>query len=134
MGKKECMENLIDFLKGNIRNKASLESIINIFEKMCKIPAKEDMILFETGIFNTSKDEQSFQISFVRQFSNEDEEFLQVRVDILYEPDNENKMFNGAVWDEDLSQNIFDYIRNSKVFTYAKNKEYCKVKIWCDEI
>lgn len=42
-------------------------------------------------------------------------------------------MFNGAVWDEDLSQNIFDYIRNSKVFTYTKNKEYCKVKIWCDE-
>ena len=34
MDKKECMENLIDLLKGNIRNKASLESIINVFEKM----------------------------------------------------------------------------------------------------
>lgn len=127
------MENLIDFLKVNIRNKASLENIVNIFEQMCEILAKEDMILFETGTFTTSLNTQMFQISFVRQFSNEDEEFYQVRVDILYEPDNENKIFNETVWDEDLTQNIFDYIRNSKVFTYAKNKEYCKVKIWCDE-
>ena len=47
-----------------------------------------------------------FQISLVRQFSNED---------------------------EDLSENIFTYIRNSKVFAYAKNKKYSKFKIWCDE-
>ncbi|MBF0715679.1 hypothetical protein [Gemelliphila palaticanis] len=127
------MDNLTNFLKNNINQETSLENIVNIFEKMCEIPAKEDMILFETGTFTTSLNTQMFQVSFVRQFSNEDEEFLQVRVDILYEPDNENKMFNGAVWAEDLSKNIFDYIRNSKVFTYAKNKEYCKVKIWCDE-
>ncbi|MBN6709649.1 hypothetical protein JFL47_11630 [Haemophilus haemoglobinophilus] len=97
------------------------------------MPAKEDMTLFETGTFTTSLNTQMFQVSLVRQIPNNYEEFYQVRVDILYEPDNENKMFNGAVWDEDLSQNIFDYIRNSKVFTYAKNKEYCKVKIWSDE-
>lgn len=45
--------------------------------------------------------------SLVRQFPNEDEEFYQVHVKVLYKPDNEN---------------IFSYIRNSKVFEYAKNK------------
>lgn len=34
------------------------------------------MILFEAGIFTTSLNTQMFQVSFVRQFSNEDEEFL----------------------------------------------------------
>lgn len=38
-----------------------------------------------------------------------------------------------SIWDEDLSENIFTYIRNSKVSAYAKNKKYSKVKIWCDE-
>ena len=67
-----------------------------------------------------------FQISLVRQFSNEDEEFYQIYLDILYEPDNENKMMIESIWDEDLSENIFTYIRNSKVFAYAKNKKYSK--------
>lgn len=83
-----------------------MEEIINVFEQMYKIPLEQDMILFETGTFTIFGDEPMFQISLVRQFSNED---------------------------EDLSENIFTYIRNSKVFAYAKNKKYSKVKIWCDE-
>ena len=91
------------------------------------------MILFETGTFTSFADEPMFQISLVRQFPNEDEEFYQVHVDIFYETDDENKKMSESIWDEDLSENIFDYIRNSKAFAYAKSKEYHKVKIWCDE-
>lgn len=127
------MDKLINFLKGKITDKISLEQIVNVFEQMCNIPLEEDMILFETGIFTTFGDEPMFQISLVRQFPNEDEEFYQVHVDILYEPDNENKMMIESIWDEDLGENIFTYIRNSKVFAYTKNKKYSKFKIWCDE-
>ena len=100
------MDKLINFLKDKITDKISFEEIVNVFEQMCNIPLEEDMILFETGTFTTFADEPMFQISLVRQFSNED---------------------------EDLSENIFTYIRNSKVFAYAKNKKHSKVKIWCDE-
>ena len=127
------MDRLIGFLKNKIRERSSLEEIVNVFERMCSIPLEEDMILFETGTFTTSGDEPMFQISLVRQFPNEDEEFYQVHVDIFYETDDENKKMSESVWDEDLSENIFDYIRNSKAFAYAKSKEYHKVKIWCDE-
>lgn len=127
------MDKLIGFLKNKIRERSSLEEIVNIFERMCSIPLEEDMILFETGTFTISGDEPMFQISLVRQFPNEDEEFYQVHVDIFYETDDENKKMSESVWDEDLSENIFDYIRNSKAFAYAKSKEYHKVKIWCDE-
>lgn len=127
------MEKLINFLKDKITDEISLEEIINVFEQMCKIPLEEDMILFETGTFTIFGDEPMFQISLVRQFSNEDEEFYQIHVDILYEFDNENKMMSESICDEDLSENIFTYIKNSKVFAYAKNKKYSKVKIWCDE-
>ena len=127
------MDKLIGFLKNKIRERSSLEEIVNVFERMCSIPLEEDMILFETGTFTTSGDEPMFQISLVRQFPNEDEEFYQVHVDIFYETDDENKKMSESIWDEDLSENIFDYIRNSKAFAYAKSKEYHKVKIWCDE-
>ena len=127
------MDKLIDFLKNKIRERSSLEEIVNVFERMCSIPLEEDMILFETGTFTISGDEPMFQISLVRQFPNEDEEFYQVHVDIFYETDDENKKMSESIWDEDLSENIFDYIRNSKAFAYAKSKEYHKVKIWCDE-
>lgn len=127
------MDKLIDFLKNKIKERSSLEEIVTVFERMCSIPLEEDMILFETGTFTTSADEPMFQISLVRQFPNEDEEFYQVHVDIFYETDDENKKMSESIWDEDLSENIFDYIRNSKAFAYAKDKEYHKVKIWCDE-
>ena len=127
------MDKLIGFLKNKIRERSSLEEIVNVFERMCSIPLEEDMILFETGTFTSFADEPMFQISLVRQFPNEDEEFYQVHVDIFYETDDENKKMSESIWDEDLSENIFDYVRNSKAFAYAKSKEYRKVKIWCDE-
>ena len=127
------MDKLIGFLKNKITERSSLEEIVNIFERMCSIPLEEDMILFETGTFTSFADEPMFQISLVRQFPNEDEEFYQIHVDIFYETDDENKKMSESVWDEDLSENIFDYIRNAKAFAYAKSKEYHKVKIWCDE-
>lgn len=127
------MDSLIKFLKNEITDKMPLENIVSVFEQMCSIPLEEDMILFETGTFTTFAHEPVFQLSLVRQFSNNDDEFYQIHVNILYKPTSENEMFSEATWDENLSENIFDYIRNSEVFAYAKNKEYIKVEIYLDE-
>ena len=126
------MDSLIKFLKDKITDKTPLEEIVDVFEQMCNIPLEEDMILFETGTFTTFASEPVFEISLVRQFSNDDE-FFQLHVDILYKPTSENKIFSEATWNEDLSENIFDYIRKTEVFAYAKNKEYIKVEIYLDE-
>ena len=126
------MDSLIKFLKDKITDKTPLEEIVDVFEQMCSIPLEEDMILFETGTFTTFASEPVFEISLVRQFSNDDE-FFQLHVDILYKSTSENKIFSEATWNEDLSENIFDYIRKSEVFAYAKNKEYIKVEIYLDE-
>lgn len=31
-------------------------------------------------------------------------------------------MFHESIWDEDLGENIFDYISASEVFSYAKEQ------------
>ena len=74
-----------------------------------------------------------FQLSLVRQAPNEDEEFYQVHLDIFYEASRENQIFSESTWDEDLEENIFDCIRNSEVFAYAKEQEYLAVKIYLEE-
>ena len=127
------MENLIKFLEDKITDKMSVEEIVDVFEQMCSTPLEEDMVLFETGTFTALSKEPFFQISLVRQFSNDEEEFYQIHVVILYEPTAENKVFSEATWDEDLDGNIFDYIRKSEVLTYARNHKYIEVKIYMDE-
>ena len=69
----------------------------------------------------------------VRQAPNEDEEFYQVHLVIFYEACQENEIFHESIWDEDLEENIFDYIRASEVFAYAKEQEYQAVKIYLEE-
>lgn len=126
------MENIMSFLQSNINEKMSLGDIVDVFEEMCSIPIEEDMVLFETGTFSFTG-ESMFQIALVRQFPNEDEEYYQIHVDVLYKPTNESKVFNEATWDEDLNEDIFDYIRRSPAFDYAKGQEYIKIDIYMDE-
>ena len=131
--KKRTMNHLIQSLKEKITDQMSLEDMVNVFEEMCGTPFDDEMILFETGTFTRLSNEPLFQISLVRQVPNDDEEFYQVHLDIFYKPTSENAEFSESIWDEDLDENIFDYIRNSEVFAYAKDKEYLKVKIYLDE-
>ena len=90
------------------------------------------MILFETGTF-PFKGEPLFYFSLVRQFPNEEEEFYQIHVNVLYKPTCENEAFHKAIWDEDLDENIFNYIRKSQAFVYAKNNDYAHIEIFMDE-
>ena len=47
------------------------DSIVSVFEEMCNMPLKEDMILFETGTYSfTGK--PMFNFSLVRQFPNDE--------------------------------------------------------------
>ncbi|MBP3203961.1 MAG: hypothetical protein J6M66_00905 [Lachnospiraceae bacterium] len=125
------MDN-IEFLNKSITENMSLGEIVDVFEKMCEVKIQDEMILFETGTF-TFTGEPLFYFSLVRQIPNEDEEYYQVHVDVLYYSDKENEIFSEEVWNEDVDENIFDYIRASGAFAYAVNNHYIKVDIYMDE-
>lgn len=126
------MKTLVEFLKHEITEQMSLEEIVAVFERMCGIPMKEDMILFETGTFSFTGEPQ-FLFSLVRQFPNDEEEYYQIHVIVLYKPTMENSMFQEVTWNEDLNENIFDYIRNSQVFASVKKDAYSKIEIYMDK-
>ena len=127
------MKQSLEFLREKITDKMPLEDMIAIFEDLCREPIDDEMILFESGTFTSISDNPLFQLSLVRQAPNEDEEFYQVHLDIFYEASQDNQIFSESTWDEDLEENIFDYIRNSEVFVYAKEQEYLAVKMYLEE-
>ena len=127
------MKQSLEFLRESITDKMPLEEMVAIFEELCREPIENEMVLFETGTFTAISDKPMFQLSLVRQVPNEDEEFNQIHLDIFYEASRENQIFSESTWDEDLEENIFDYIRASEVFAYAKEQEYQAVKIYLEE-
>ena len=127
------MKQSLEFLKDRITDKMPLEDMVEIFEDLCSVPIEDEMILFETGVYSAISNKPLFQLSLVRQAPNEDEEFYQVHLDIFYEASQDNQIFIESTWDEDLEENIFDYIRASEVFAYAKEQEYLAVKMYLEE-
>ena len=127
------MKQSLEFLRESITDKMPLEEMVAIFEELCREPIENEMVLFETGTFTAISDKPMFQLSLVRQVPNEDEEFNPIHLDIFYEASRENQIFSESTWDEDLEENIFDYIRASEVFAYAREQEYQEVKIYMDQ-
>ena len=127
------MKQSLEFLKDRITDKMPLEDMVEIFEDLCSVPIEDEMILFETVAYSAISNKPLFQLSLVRQAPNEDEEFYQVHLDIFYEASQDNQIFSESTWDEDLEENIYDYIRASEVFAYAKEQEYQAVKIYLEE-
>lgn len=130
--KKTKKESLMKYLQNRISDKSSLEDIVDVFEEMCNIPVKEDMILFETGTYSFTG-EPMFHFSLVRQFPNDEEEYYQIHVDVLYVSTAENKNFEQNIWNEDIEENIFSYIKKTSEFSFCKNKKFSKVEIYLDE-
>ena len=79
--KKNTKEGLLEHLQNRISDKSSLENIVDVFEEMCNIPIKEDMILFETGTYSFTG-EPMFNFSLVRQFPNDEEEYYQIHLNV----------------------------------------------------
>ena len=122
----------IEFLKENINENMSLSDIVSVFEKMCEEPMENDMLLFQTGIYDYT-DEPLFYFDLVRQYPNEDEEFYQIHVELSYKPSSENQKCNESIWNEEIDGDFFGYIRNSESYKCASADSYEKINIYLDE-
>lgn len=128
------MMSPLEFLKNEIETKNSLEELISVFERMCDIPidAEDEMILFETGTYSfTGK--PMFMFSLVRQYPNEEEEYYQIHLDIMFEPTLENSAFQQATWSDELEENIFAYIRESQEYLLLKQCVITEIEVYIDE-
>ena len=122
-------------MKSATEGKHSLDELITVFEEMCEIPIEEEyekMILFETGTYSFTG-RPMFNFSMVRQYPNEEGEYYQLHLDIMFEPTSDNSLFQQATWSFEIEESIFDHIRQSKEYSRLKEIPIAKIDVYMDE-
>lgn len=123
---------LLRFLKCNICKKNTIDEIISVFEEMCKIPIDDDLLLNEYGVYRFSG-EDLFYYDLVRQYPDGEGEYYQLRVSVMFEPDDENRNITDTLWSDDTNENFFDYIRNAEGYEYVKTHNFKSIDIRRDQ-
>ena len=122
----------LNYLKANIKSDTSLLTIVDMFSRMCrmKIDSKDEIFLFETGPV-AHKDKTMLMFSMVRQFSDSNDEPIQLHTDIIYNIDENLNKLSTCSWHE----NCGDFIQTvllSKAFEKCKNLRIEKLDIRSD--
>lgn len=71
--------DILTFLNENITTKTPLSEILDVFCKMCEIELSKSQLLFETGVFSFTCDEQ-YYFSLVRQYEAENDGYNQIHI------------------------------------------------------
>lgn len=124
--------SLLNFLKENISNDNTVDEIINVFEEMCKTPIEEDLLLTEYGVYDFTG-EELFYFDLVRQYPDGEGEYYQLRVSLMFSPDEVNRELQDTLWSDDTNENFFEYIRKSSGYDYAKNHTIKSIDIRIDQ-
>ena len=129
--------DVFNFLKAEAAGKTTLPALVDVFEKMCELPIEnvsdaDIMILFETGTY-TFTGKPLFYFSLVRQYPDEEDEFYQLRLELLYEPSETTAPFSRTDWDIDLKENIFDHFRKSAEYIALKDEPIYKISVYLNQ-
>ena len=124
--------SLLNFLKDNISTDNTVDEIINVFEEMCKTPVEEDLLLLEYGVYDFTG-EELFYFDLVRQYPDGEGEYYQLRVSLMFSPDEINRELQDTLWSDDTNENFFDYICKSSGYDYAKNHVIKSIDIRIDQ-
>ena len=124
--------DLLQYLKSNISADNTVDEIINTFEEMCKLPMEDDMLLYEYGVYNFTGSDV-FYYDLVRQYPDGEDEFYQLRVSLMFLPDKDNRYLHKTLWNIDIDESFFEYIRRSEGYEYAKNHKFMSIDIRIDQ-
>ena len=124
--------DLLQYLENNISDNNTIDEIINIFEEMCKTPIEEDLLLNEYGVYDFTG-EDLFYYDLVRQYPDGEDEYYQLRVSIMFSPDEENRDLQDTLWSDYTNESFFDFIRKSDGYEYAKNHKFVSIDIRIDQ-
>ena len=121
------------FLKKRIDKNSNVTECVNAFESMCKTEdsIKDDMLLFESGIYMTEGD--SYIFSLTRQYPDGEGEYFQVYMRLKFEAKDEFKKLHESIWDEDMKIDFFEYVRGSESYKTIEGLEIKDIEIGLDE-
>ncbi len=121
----------VERLRKELAEATTVEECLLAFEKECERPFDDELRLFECGIYPWEGDYFSF--SLTRQYPDGADEFFQVKMELIFTADKENKKLFESVWDSRIKGDFFDYVRNSKSYRYAQENKSLKLRIYMEQ-
>lgn len=121
----------VERLRKELAEATTVEECLLAFEKECERPFDDELRLFECGIYPWESDYFSF--SLTRQYPDGADEFFQVKMELIFTADKENKKLFESVWDSRIKGDFFDYVRNSKSYRYAQENKSLKLRIYMEQ-
>lgn len=125
-------EAMLAYLKENITNQSGVDEIIDVFEKLCEEPIRDEMLLLEYGVYDFSG-EDVFYFDIVRQYPDGEDEFYQLRVSLVFAPDRENARLQDTIWGVGSAEDFFQDIQKSAGYEYVANHEFQAIEIYLDQ-
>lgn len=112
--------------------RSPVKDSVDAFEKMAYLPiaTAADDLLFEAGTYNfTGKD--MFYFSLTRQYQTEEsgDEYMQLRLELLYEPGADNSEFYESMWSNVKLEDFFIAVRNSEAYQFLVQNNLKPVKL-----
>ena len=120
--------DILTFLNENITTKTPLSEILDVFCKMCEIELPESQLLFETGVFSFTCDEQ-YYFSLVRQYGAENDGYNQIHIDVIYPPTNRISELSRADWIENVDE-FKQAVLLSNEYSILKDEPIFKIDIY----
>lgn len=126
--------DLLQELRSRLPENATLEQALTAFYEMGRIPNEYDddeAYLFEaveSGIFSSY-----FTVSLTRQYQTPEsgDEYLQLTMEICYEPNDEINELGDLVW-ADTAEELMDELKGSPLYSYLTENDMPIVKINVD--
>lgn len=122
----------LQFMKSKVTKEMPLSELVDVFEAMCQLPLQNEndiMLLYETGAEN----EEEYLIHLVRQANAPDEEHYQITMDATFPLDEvagkKESTEWSHVWNYEINDNFFNYIRNSIQYRLLKDKKPVMVEM-----
>lgn len=122
--------DILTFLNENITTKTSLSEILDVFCKMCEVELPESQLLFETGVFSFTCDEQ-YYFSLVRQYEAENDGYNQIHIDVIYPPTNQISDLSRTDWIENVDE-FKQTVLSSSEYSILKDEPIYKIDIYDD--
>jgi len=140
---KQAAEAMLNYLQSNINEETSLAEMVNVFERMCRLPTGidpaqatqyDDMRLFELGTYDLNcTGEPLFYCNLTRQIPNGTGEFYQVQMKAIYAPSKATRWLRRAVWSTKWKDRFFANMRKSKGFQKCKDMPMLKRSLCLEE-
>ena len=130
---RQIAEVSLAFLQKNMSDSITFGQITDLFEQLCATPTADELILFEAGTYAFTGRE-TFTVSLVRQIpTGVDDEFFQIRADISFLPDEDNKRIEDVLWLDVANGDDFSAVRRSNAFSYANTHTSSNIEVYITE-